>query len=259
MAAPENPLKAALAAGREQLGCWLNLASGLAAEMAGHAGFDWALVDAEHGPNDMQTLLGQLQALASTPAAPVVRVPAADPVWLKRVLDLGAQSVLVPMVESAAEAAGVVRAVRYPPRGMRGVGAGVARAALFGQHADYIATADDQVCTIVQIESAAALGQAGAIAALEGIDCVFIGPSDLAADMGHGGQTDHPDVLAAIAAAVAEITASGKPAGILALSPGALAHARGLGVRFLGVASDTTILSTGLRATAAAARSGAGP
>jgi len=247
MPAPENPLKTALAERRLQRGLWLNLCSPLVAEMAGRAGFDWCLIDGEHGPWDPAGIRDQLIALEGTGTAPVVRVPCDAPWVLKQVLDLGVQSVLVPMVHSAEQARAVVRGLRYPPAGIRGHGAMVARAGGFGRIADYPATADAQICCIVQAESRAALEDIDVIAATDGVDAVFIGPADLAADMGHLIEPDHPQVRAAIEDAIARILARGKAAGIIC-APADFDRYIDLGVTFLGLGSDAMILQAGLDA-----------
>ena len=249
MPAPQNRLKTALAEARLQTGLWLNLSSPLVAEMAGQAGFDWCLIDGEHGPWDPADIRDQLIALAGTGTEAVIRVPCDAPWVLKQVLDLGAQTVLVPMVHSAAQAGSVVRGLRYPPAGIRGHGAMVARAGGFGRITDYAATADAQICCLVQAESRAALEDIDAIAATNGVDGVFIGPADLAADMGHVTNPDHPQVRAAIANAIPRILAQGKAAGIIC-APADFAHYIGLGVTFLGLGSDAMILQAGLSALA---------
>jgi len=249
MSAPENPLKTALAQGHLQKGLWLNLGSPLVAEMAGQAGFDWCLIDGEHGPWDPAGIRDQLIALNGSGAVPVVRVPCDAPWVLKQVLDLGVQTVLVPMVHSADQAREVVRGLRYPPAGIRGHGAMVARAGGFGRIADYPATADAQICCLVQAESQAALNDIDAIAATDGVDAVFIGPADLAADMGHLTDPNHAAVQAAITDAIARILAQGKAAGIIC-APTDFARYIGLGVTFLGMGSDAMILQAGLAALA---------
>ena len=249
MPAPENTLKSALAEGRLQRGLWLNLSSPLVAEMAGQAGFDWCLIDGEHGPWDPAGIRDQLIALEGTGAAPVVRVPCDAPWILKQVLDLGVQSVLVPMIHSSEQARAVVQSLRYPPAGIRGHGAMVARAGGFGRITDYPATADAQICCIVQAESRAALDDIDAIAATDGVDAVFIGPADLSADMGHLDDPDHPQLRAAIEEAIARILAQGKAAGIIC-APADFDRYIGLGVTFLGLGSDAMILQAGLSALA---------
>lgn len=247
MPAPMNRLKADLAAGKLLRGLWLNLGSGLVAEMAGNAGFDWCLVDGEHGPWDPASIRAQLIALAATPAEAVVRVPVAEDWVLKQALDLGAQTVLVPMVDSAAQARAVVRACRYPPDGGRGQGAMVARAAGYGTVPDYTVNANAEVCILVQAESRAALAALDDIAAVEGVDGVFIGPADLAADMGHRDDPGHAHVQAAIGDAIPRIRSAGKAAGIILGTPEARGWAVDLGVTFLGMGSEAALLSGAMR------------
>lgn len=254
MPAPRNRLKAALEEGETQVGLWLALASGPVAEIAGRAGFDWCLIDAEHGPNTLTTIEAQLQALAGTEAAPVVRVPAGEDWMLKQVLDLGVQTILVPMVDDAETAARMARAVRYPSFGTRGMGAILARASGYGAMADYVTTANDEICLIVQAESAAALRNLDAICATDGVDAVFVGPADLSADMGYPGQPDHPEVTDAIADAIERITDAGKPAGIVTFDPSEAGRYRDMGVTFLGVGGDSYTLTMGLRALLGAVR-----
>jgi 4-hydroxy-2-oxoheptanedioate aldolase len=251
MPAPRNSLKSELAAGQLCKGIWLNLGSPLVAELAGNSGFDWCLIDGEHGPWDPTAIRAQLMALATTPAQAVVRVPVAEDWVIKQALDLGVQTLLVPMINSAEEAAAVVRACRYPPEGVRGQGALVARATGFNAIADYTTNANDEICILVQAESRAALADLDRIAAVDGVDGIFIGPADLAADMGHRDDPDHPDVQAAIADAIPRICAAGKAAGIILGSPPARADAVARGVNFLGLGSEATLLADALRALAA--------
>ncbi|MBO6602146.1 MAG: HpcH/HpaI aldolase/citrate lyase family protein [Roseicyclus sp.] len=251
MPAPKNDLKSAINAGILQRGLWLNLGSDLATEIAGLAGFDWCLIDAEHAPFDPGTIRSQLIALAGTGTAPVVRVPINRDWVLKQVLDLGVQTVLVPMVDTAAQAHAAVRACRYPPEGARGMGAGVARAGGFGALADYAGNANDEICVLVQAESRAALKNLDAICAVDGVDGVFIGPADLAADMGFRDDLDNPAVLEAVDGAIATIIGQGKSAGIISFSPEMRARYTRLGVTFLGVGSEAVALSSALRALAA--------
>lgn len=251
MPAPKNKLKSAINAGTLQRGLWLNLGSDLATEVAGLAGFDWCLIDAEHAPFDPGTIRSQLIALAGTGTAPVVRVPINRDWVLKQVLDLGVQTVLVPMVDTAAQADAAVRACRYPPEGVRGLGAGVARAGGFGAVPDYAGTANDEICVLVQAESRAALENLDAICAVDGVDGVFIGPADLAADMGFRDDLDNPAVLEAVDAAIATILRHGRSAGIISFSSEMRAHYKRLGVTFLGVGSEAVMLSAALRALAA--------
>jgi 4-hydroxy-2-oxoheptanedioate aldolase len=254
MDVPKNTLKAAMLAGRPQFGVWLNTGSHVVAELAGHSGFDWCLVDGEHGPQTLSDMVPQLQALASTPTQAVVRVPDAEAWMIKQVLDIGAQTVLVPMVDTGAQAAEMGRAMRYPPHGIRGMGAAIARASAFGNMADYVRDAGEQVCLLVQAESAAALANIDEIAQADGVDGVFIGPADLSADMGFPGQADHPDVLAAIDHMIDRIHAAGKIAGILTFAPDRSRYYADRGVGFVGIGADVAIFGRALRATMDAVR-----
>ena len=195
---PSNSFKQALTRGDTLYGLWLSLADAYSAEVCAGAGFDWLVVDGEHAPNDLRSILAQLQALAAYPSAPVVRLPVGDPVLVKQVLDIGARTLLIPMVESAAQARELVAATRYPPQGIRGVASALVRASGFSRDATYLQHANEGICLLVQVESAAALGELDSIAAVEGVDGVFVGPADLAASMGHLGNPAHPDVQAAI-------------------------------------------------------------
>ena len=247
MPAPRNEFKAALARGERQIGCWLGLANPYTAELMGTAGFDWLLIDGEHAPNDLRSIMAQLQVLEASPSHSVVRLPIGETWMIKQVLDIGAQNLLVPMVESAEQAAQLVRAVRYPPKGVRGVGAALARASKFSGIPDYLTTADAEICLLVQVENRAGLAALDGILALDGIDGVFIGPSDLAADMGHIGKPSTQEVQDAIADAVARIKQAGKAAGILATDPETAAKYAGLGVTFLAVGLDVTLLAGAAR------------
>ncbi len=249
---PGNPFKTALARGQQQIGLWQSLASPYSAEICATAGFDWLLIDGEHSPNDLRSMLACLQALAGYPGThPVVRVVQGEPAAIKQVLDIGAMTVLVPMVDSAEQAAAMVRAMRYPPQGMRGVGASAARASRWGQRADYIQQANDEVCLLVQAETVAALGQLEAICAVDGVDGVFIGPADLAASMGHPGNANHPEVQAAIDDAIRRITASGKAAGTLTSDAAQARRFLALGARFVAVGLDALLLAHAARRLAA--------
>jgi 4-hydroxy-2-oxoheptanedioate aldolase len=249
MPAPTNRLKSAMAEGRLLRGLWLSLGSDTATDIAGRAGFDWCLVDGEHGPWDPTVIRRQLMILAGTATAAVVRVPVNADWLLKQALDIGAQSVMVPMVNSAAEARAAVAACRYPPQGVRGNGGSTTRAGGYGAIPDYVASANDQICVIVQAESRAAMADLANIAAVDGVDCVFIGPADLALDMGLGGDMTHPALWAEIRRGVAVITAAGKVAGII--GPNVMADDMvAAGVRFLGVGSDSHILTDGVGALA---------
>lgn len=250
MAAPKNHLKAALAAGKMQRGLWMNMCSEVTAEIAGNAGFDWCLLDHEHGPYDPQLMRRQLIALEGTPAHAVARVPANEAWILKQVLDLGVQSVLVPMVDTAQEAEAVVRACLYPPAGIRGMGVTSTRASGFGGYSDYPSTANSEICVMVQAESMQALENLDAICATDGVDCVFVGPADLAADMGYTHDLGNKAVRDAIDDAITRIVASGKAAGIITLDPEMQSHYAKLGVTFLGMNVETSVYADGVRALA---------
>lgn len=254
MQVPKNQLMAKMRDGQTQYGVWLNTGSPIVAELAGHCGFDWCLIDEEHGPVTLSEMTSQLQALATTPTHPVVRVPDAAAWMIKQALDIGAQTVLVPMVDTGAQAAAMGRAMRYPPQGMRGMGAAIARASAFGAMTDYVRDANDQVCLLVQAESAAALANIDDIAQAEGIDGVFIGPADLSADMGFPGDADHPEVLAAIDHMIDRIHAAGKISGMLTFAPDRSRYYADKGVGFVGIGADVAILGRALKATMAAVR-----
>ena len=254
MPAPKNEFKAALSRGERQIGCWLGLADAYSAEIMGTAGFDWLLIDGEHAPNDLRSILAQLQVLESSASHSVVRLPIGETWMIKQVLDLGAQNILIPMVESGEQAAALVKAVQYPPRGVRGVGSALARASKFSGIPDYPSTADDEICLLVQVENRAGMAALDDILALDGIDGVFIGPADLAADMGHIGKPGAPEVQDAIAGAVRRILEAGKAAGILAVDPASIDTYADLGVTFLAVGIDVTLLAGAARALAARCR-----
>lgn len=242
MQLPANAFKAALRAGRPQIGLWLGLASAYASELLATTGFDWLALDAEHAPNDLRTILAQLQAIAPYPVQAVVRTASGDATVLKQYLDLGVQSVLVPMVESAEQAARIVAATRYPPAGIRGVGSALARASRWNQVGDYLHTCEREICVLVQVESAAGLDSLPAIAATEGVDGVLFGPADLAASLGVMGQTAEPRVQQAIAAGIVTVRTAGKAAGVLSADPALALRYLSLGALFVAVGIDTTLL-----------------
>jgi 4-hydroxy-2-oxoheptanedioate aldolase len=250
MPAPINHFKAALKANQPQIGFWLALANAYTAEIAGGAGFDWLLLDGEHAPNDIPLLTAQLQALSASPSHPVVRVPIGETWMIKQVLDIGAQTILVPMVESGAQAAELVKAMRYPPHGVRGVGAALARASKFNAIPDYLQTANDQVCLLLQIESRAGLAALEYIANTDGVDGVFIGPADLAADMGYLGQPSAPEVQQAVEQALKRIIACGKAAGILTSDTKMASRYLELGATFVAVGNDVTLFANSCRGLA---------
>jgi 4-hydroxy-2-oxoheptanedioate aldolase len=237
-----NPLKTALKDHRRQIGFWTSMRSNIAAEIVGHAGFDWILIDTEHAPNEVPDVLVQLQAMATGTAEPVVRCAWNDPVLIKRVLDVGARSLLIPFVQTVDEARRAVAAARYPSAGARGVAVGT-RATRWGLRPDYPQTANDELCLIVQIETRTALAELEAIASVDGIDGIFIGPSDLAADMGFLGNPSHPDAQAVFKDAAARILAAGKSAGILSGDPVAVQRYLDWGYSFVAVGSDTNVLA----------------
>ncbi|ANG64443.1 2,4-dihydroxyhept-2-ene-1,7-dioic acid aldolase [Marinobacterium aestuarii] len=248
---PGNPFKQALADGRPQVGFWLSMGSAYSAEMCATAGFQWLLIDGEHAPNDVRSTLAQLQAVAPYGGHPVVRAVQGDPALIKQLLDIGVQTLLVPMVDTPEQAAATVAATRYPPLGIRGVGAAVARASRWNGRADYVLHAADEVCLLVQAETVRALENLEAICAVDGVDGVFIGPADLAASMGHLGNPGHPEVQAAIERAIATIVASGKAAGTLT---GDVEQARrflALGATFVAVGLDVSLLMQAVRRRAA--------
>jgi len=242
MPAPKNTFKTALRENRFQLGLWVALASPYAAEVVSGSGYDWLLIDGEHGPNDIPLLSAQFLAVSRSGAHPIVRLPAGETWLIKQILDIGAQTLLIPMVESLEQAQALVRAVRYPPHGVRGVGAALGRASQFSRIGDYLETANDEICLIVQIESRAGLDALDAIAALDGIDGLFIGPSDLAADMGYLGQPGHPEVTAAITDAFARIKKAGKARGIMTLDLAQARRYREMGADFMAIGTDVTVL-----------------
>jgi 4-hydroxy-2-oxoheptanedioate aldolase len=246
---PANPLKRALRE-RPQIGLWSQLTSSTAVEVLAGSGFDFLVLDTEHAPNELPAVVAQLRAMVGGTASAVVRVAWNDPVLFKRLLDVGAQSVLVPFVQSAEEARRAVAATRYPPHGVRGV-ALTSRASRYGRVRDYARRAQEELCLVVQLETRAALANLEAIAAVDGVDVLFIGPSDLAADMGHLGDSAHPEVRAAIDDAVVRITASGKAAGILAFVEEDARHWLALGCRFVAVGSDVGLLARHSEALAA--------
>ncbi|MGD0501081.1 MAG: aldolase/citrate lyase family protein [Bryobacteraceae bacterium] len=247
---PPNLFKAALQRGQRQVGLWSALCSNIATEIVGGAGFDWVVIDTEHAPNEIPGLLSQLQAMSNGTAEPVVRCAWNDAVLIKRIMDVGARSLLVPFVQNAEEARRAVAATRYPPRGIRGV-CTAPRANRYGRVADYHRTAHESACVLVQVETRTALGEIEAIASVEGVDGIFIGPSDLAADFGHLGNPRHPEVQGAIADACARIRAAGAAAGILTADPDEAVRYFESGFTFVAVGSDVGILARGAEKLAA--------
>ncbi|PNY79611.1 4-hydroxy-2-oxoheptanedioate aldolase [Deinococcus koreensis] len=252
----EFSFKAALGRGETLIGLWLALADPYSAEICAGAGFDWVLIDGEHAPNDLRSTLAALQATAPFASAVLVRPPVGDPVLIKQLLDIGARALLIPMVDTAAQARALVAATRYPPRGIRGVGAALARASHFGRDAAYLQHADEGLCLIVQVESAAGLAQLDEIAGTEGVDGVFIGPADLAASLGHLGQPGHPEVQAAIQDSARRIRQAGKAAGILSTDEDVARTYLDWGYTFVAVGTDVTLLARATTGLAARFRPG---
>lgn len=239
---PRNAFKAALARGELQIGLWSSLCSPIVAEIIGHSGFDWILVDTEHSPNEPPAVLAQLQAMQAGTATPIVRPAWNDPVLLKRLLDIGTQAVLVPFVQNAEEAAKAVAACRYPPAGIRGITVS-GRGSRYGRVPDYLKRADAEICVLVQVETGEALAQLESIASVDGVDGVFIGPADLSASLGHIGNPGHPEVQDTIKGAVERLAAVGKPAGILTPSEADARRYIEWGYRFVAVGSDLGLLT----------------
>lgn len=241
---PKNRFKQNLAEGKHQLGLWCSLPGSYAAEAVAGAGFDWLLFDTEHSPGDVLTVLPQLQAVAAYDVSAVVRPAANDTVLIKRFLDIGAQTLLLPYVQSVEEAERAVAAMRYPPDGVRGV-SGVTRATRFGRIKNYAKRAADELCVLVQVETAEALSQLEGISGVVGVDGVFIGPADLAASLGHAGDPGHPNVVAAIEDAIGRVRKCGKPVGILTPDPVFAKQCMQLGTAFTAVGLDIGILARG--------------
>ncbi|MQY22587.1 HpcH/HpaI aldolase family protein [Nocardia macrotermitis] len=253
MPLPLNPtLRDVLAARTRPLaGMWVCSGSPLIAEICAGSGLDWLLIDMEHGPNGLESVLAQLQSIAVYPITPVVRVASDDPVHIEQVLDLGAQNLLVPMVSSAEQARRIVEATRYPPCGRRGVGSALARSARWNRVEGYLTDAESHVSLYVQVETIDAVAVAGDIAAVDGIDGVFVGPSDLAASMGLLGQQAHPDVVAAVLRAFEAVIAQGIPVGVNAFDPAVADAYLAEGAAFVLVGADVALLARGSEALAA--------
>ena len=252
MPAPHNALKHRLAAGEVLHGCWVGMADPYSAEIAATCGFDWLLIDGEHAPNDIRSLSAQVAAVINSPTLPILRLLDDDPAKIKQALDIGAQSLLIPMVDSAAQAQRILQATRYPPDGMRGVGSALARASQFSAIDDYLSTANDQICLLVQVESRAGIAALDEILAVKGIDGVFIGPADLAADMGHLGQAGHPEVKAVVLDALRRIRKAGLSAGVLSTEPDYIKDCKSAGANFVGVGIDVTLYASAMRGLATA-------
>ena len=245
---PKNLFKARLQSGVHQLGVWNTLGGNTVAELLAGAGYDWVLVDCEHSAIEVVEVLPALQAIAGSPdVSAVVRPASNDPVLFKRLLDMGAQTLLVPYIESAEAARAAVSAMRYGPRGIRGM-AGMTRATRYGKVDDYFTRAEEELCLVLQIESKAGLDAMEEIASVDGVDALFIGPADLSASLGHPGNTSHPDVVAAIDDAFARMATIGKPCGIMALDAGEATHRIATGSAMTAVGVDLVLLADAVAA-----------
>lgn len=232
---------------QQQIGLWVGLADAYGTEIAANAGFDWLLIDGEHAPSDLRTTLSQLQSIAAYPSQAVVRPPIGSVQLIKQLLDIGAQTLLIPMVETVEQAELMVKAVRYPPEGIRGVGAALARATRWNSIPDYYATAHENICLLIQIESVTGLQNLDDILKVDGIDGVFIGAVDLSATMGFQGDPNHPEVQRAVVDAIQRIRAAGKAAGILSTLHEITQKYIELGTEFVAVGVDTSVLMQSLR------------
>lgn len=240
---PVNEFKRRLLKGEAQYGLWLGMSQTISAEICAGAGFDWLLIDAEHGPNDLRSILPQLQMIAPYTSHPVVRPSHGDDVLIKQVLETGVQTLLIPMVETAEQAEGLVRAMRYPPHGIRGVGSALARASRWGRIGDYLRQADNEMCLLVQVETVTGMHNLDAIRAVDGVDGIFFGAADLAASMGHLGNANHPDVVAAIEDGLRRTSAAGTFGGVLCTDKPLIERYRAAGARFIAVGVDVLLLA----------------
>ena len=231
----------------QQIGLWVGLADAYGTEIAANAGYDWLLIDGEHAPSDLRTTLAQLQSIAAYPSQAVVRPPIGSVQLIKQLLDIGAQTLLIPMIESVEQATLMVKAVRYPPHGIRGVGAALARATRWNSIPNYYATAHENICLLIQIESVTGLENLDAILQVDGIDGIFIGAVDLSATMGYEGNPNHPEVQKAVVDAIQRIRAAGKAAGILSTTHEVTQQYLDLGTEFVAVGVDTSVLMNSLR------------
>ena len=248
---PKNRFLASLNSGQTLWGCWLGLPDPNVAEIAAGSGFDWLLIDHEHAPFELSDVMAHLRAIESYPIAPLVRPVNADPALLKKFLEMGTQSFVIPMIDNAKQAKACVDAVYYPPKGLRGVGTSLARAARWNQVEGYVHKANDEICLIVQAETCEALNNLDEILAVEGVHGVFIGPSDLAASMGKIGQGNDPELLDACVDAICKIKSAGKIAGILTLSEPLIQRCVEAKADFIGVAVDTLLIGQAMRDAAA--------
>ncbi len=246
----KNSFKEALQTGEPQFGIWNGIPDTYVAEICAGAGFDWITIDGEHGPFDLRTIILQMQAMAAYDVSPIVRVPGHDPVWIKQVLDTGAQNLIVPMVETVEQAQGLVKAMRYAPKGIRGVGGGLARAARWDGIPHYYERADEEICLIAQIESVTGMANLEAIVQTEGVDVILLGAADLAATMGLLGQPNHPEVMKMVEKAIQVARKYSKGAGILTTDPDIARHYMQFGANMVGVGLDTILLANAARSLA---------
>lgn len=238
-----NRFKAALHAGKKQYGIWNGIPHSYAAEILAGAGFDWVLIDAEHGPFTMDQIIIQVQAMSRYEVSPILRMRNADPIYLKPLMDAGLQSFIIPMVESGETAELMAQALRYPPAGTRGVGTALARAAQWNRVNNYFKTADGEMCLITQVESVKGVAALDEILEVDGVDVVFMGPADLAGSMGHLGNPGHPEVKAVVNDCLHKIVAAGKIPGVLTSSKELIADYTAKGAKMIGVGLDTIILA----------------
>jgi len=248
---PLNRFRAGLKSEQTQYGVWLGIPDPSAAEIMAGAGFDWLVIDHEHGAFELRDVLSHLQAMAAYDIAPIVRPVNDDPVLLKKLCDVGAQTFIVPMIDTPQQAEAIVNAVKYPPDGIRGMGTSLARAARWNTVEDYIANANDEMLVVAQAETITAIENLDAIVTTPGIDGVFIGPSDLSASMGHVGNVSHPEVVDTVSDALRRIRAAGKHAGLLCLDRSMISHYEECGANFVGVGVDTLLLGNAARQLAA--------
>lgn len=232
---------------QQQIGLWVGLADAYGTEIAANVGYDWLLIDGEHAPSDLRTTLSQLQSIAAYPSQAVVRPPIGSVQLIKQLLDIGAQTLLIPMVETVEQAELMVKAVRYPPEGIRGVGAALARATRWNSIPNYYQTAHEEICLLIQIESVKGLENLDEILKVDGIDGVFIGAVDLSATMGFEGNPNHPQVVKAVEDAIGKIRAAGKAAGVLSTAHEYTQRYLDLGTEFVAVGVDTSVLINSLR------------
>ena len=255
----QNHFRDALRDGRPQIGLWIGLPDANVAEAVAGVGFDWLLFDAEHAPNDLRTILEQLRAVAAYPVHCIVRPVEADPALVKQYLDIGAQTLLIPMIDTREQAELMVRAMRYPPEGIRGMGPALARASRWNQIEDYVNLANAQTCLLLQVETQQAMGHLTEIASVKGVDGVFFGPVDLSASMGLRGQPNHEDVQSAIVEGIAMVRSAGKAAGVLAADRDCARKYLSAGAKFVAVGSDATLLVKAARELVGAFKSENGP